>query len=1107
MHRVRGRRRALKPGPVGAGGRTRYIRGAVGDGDERDEPRDETVTATTTDANADADPAAPEETAVGGRDRAPGLGAELPTILRDRYEILGVHGRGGIGVVFDAYDRTLRRQVALKELQAYGRRSQARFVREALITARLDHPGIVSVYEAGTWPDGRALYAMKMVKGEPLKELLARAATQAERLALIPNVIAVADAVAYAHAKRIIHRDLKPANVIVGAFGETVVIDWGLAKDLGEPDRVDAPPDDAADDDDGQLTRTGAVMGTPAYMAPEQFSSAEVDERADVYALGMMLRDLIARDPARRTRSPVGPAGAPTAPDPEQPLRELDQEQGRAPPELVAIARRALAPDPGDRYRDAGELADELRRFQSGQLISAHSYSAWELARRWISRHRGRLALAAMLAIGAVAAVVGYRARGEARPACEAAPDTFVRIWDPQVESAMHAAFRATGTPFAESSFTATATPLERYVGRWRDLYAESCRDTYWRGSQSPELLDLRTQCLDDRKAELAALTARLTAPSDRHVLDHAASAVEQLVPIDYCRDPNNLRADAAPPAGKAVTAQRVRIRAVLADARARRLTGDYAGAEQRIEDLLGHEHDVEPYLVAKLQLELGEARSLLAEDDAASAAFEAAYLAALHQRNSQVLLDAAAGRIEVSARNGRFGDADHWEKLLLARIDIATDPRAKSRGLRAQGALELARGHFGTAADVLQRAVDASDAAPYPVEHAESLLDLGGAIYDGDLERTPGYRDYYARAYQLLVSRLGAEHPATLRALVDPSNEASLHQVLAADDRLHVLPVRTRLRAMSSLARLLVHAHRFDEGSALLTRARTLAERRLGPASLELAEVYDLVGSVEYHQGHLDACQAANQERLRILEQVVGPDNPLIASANNNIGLVLKEQGRQDEAMDHFERALKIYAREPTGHFGSRGHTLNNMAMVLENRGKIDDAIALYLQSAEQRALANGPTSASVGDSYTNLGNLLGKQKRYDEAVDYQRRALAIYEQAHATERAATGHEHPDLAWPLTALGVIAIERHHEADAVPLLERAERIRREGHVSPRELGHTRFALARAAWGADHDRRRARQLLDQAAATYRGGKTPADRDELRDLIAWRRRAGL
>src|SRR4051812_8337629 len=139
-----------------------------------------------------------------------------------------------MGRIVSARDLRLNRTVAIKELRVQSPELRARFEREALLTARLEHPSIVSIHEAGRWPSGEPFYAMKLVPGRPLDEVIAGATTLAKRLALLPHVVAVADALAYAHQQRVIHRDLKPQNVLVGEFGETVVIDWGLAKDLSD---------------------------------------------------------------------------------------------------------------------------------------------------------------------------------------------------------------------------------------------------------------------------------------------------------------------------------------------------------------------------------------------------------------------------------------------------------------------------------------------------------------------------------------------------------------------------------------------------------------------------------------------------------------------------------------------------------------------------------------------------------------------------------------------------------------------------------------------------------------------------------------------------------
>ena len=169
--------------------------------------------------------------------------SRLPVVGREHYAVEGEFARGGMGRILSARDRRLGRTVALKELQAAASPDARRFVREALVTARLQHPAIVPIYEAGRWPDGVPFYAMKLVTGRSLDALI-RAAEGglAGRLALLPHLLAVAEAVAYAHGQHIVHRDLKPANVLVGAFGETVVVDWGLAKDLGAPATADDEP-------------------------------------------------------------------------------------------------------------------------------------------------------------------------------------------------------------------------------------------------------------------------------------------------------------------------------------------------------------------------------------------------------------------------------------------------------------------------------------------------------------------------------------------------------------------------------------------------------------------------------------------------------------------------------------------------------------------------------------------------------------------------------------------------------------------------------------------------------------------------------------------------
>jgi len=302
---------------------------------------------------------------------------------RDRYEIIVEHGRGGLGRVYRARDKELARDVALKELlREPNQGGEARFLREAMLTARLEHPGIVPVHEAGRWPDGTPFYAMKLVAGRPLAKLIAEAKTFSSRLALLPHLIAVADAMAYAHARQIIHRDLKPSNVIVGEYGETIVIDWGVAKDLAAAAEEEAGQDPFSAGTSA-LTVAGAMVGTPAYMSPEQFRGESVDARTDVYALGAMLFELCTGSYPPRDE---------TSADRRKDLRHV-------PEDLAAIALKALSEYPNERYADAGAFAADLRAYDAGARITAREYSLVAILGHWIRRHK-RLALS--IAIPAV---------------------------------------------------------------------------------------------------------------------------------------------------------------------------------------------------------------------------------------------------------------------------------------------------------------------------------------------------------------------------------------------------------------------------------------------------------------------------------------------------------------------------------------------------------------------------------------------------------------------------------------------------------------------------------------------------------------------------------
>jgi serine/threonine protein kinase len=327
----------------------------------------------------------------------------IPNLEGTRYSLLERVARGGMGVVYAARDEKLGRRVALKVLDAPDRNNELarRLIREAQVLARLEHPGIVPVHDVGTLQDGRVFYTMKFVEGHRLDKHIETVDSVPDRLRLF---LRICDAVAFAHARGVLHRDLKPANVMVGPFGEVLVLDWGLAKILREPASINAKNDPEAAIIHGPgmatagsgatevsaVTGHGTVMGTPGYMSPEQARGDNelLDERSDIFSLGAMLRFLLSED---------------SAGTPPQPSRRMDKS-------LEAICAKALEPNPEDRYANVTQLAADVSRYQDGLPVSARKESILDKTARFYRRHSvAILLIAAYLVMRIVLLLVSRR--------------------------------------------------------------------------------------------------------------------------------------------------------------------------------------------------------------------------------------------------------------------------------------------------------------------------------------------------------------------------------------------------------------------------------------------------------------------------------------------------------------------------------------------------------------------------------------------------------------------------------------------------------------------------------------------------------------------------
>lgn len=326
--------------------------------------------------------------------RGRGATSGWTAVASQTFRVIEEHARGGMGQILVGEDAAFDRRVAVKVLLVDHPELRARFDREARITATLQHPGIVPVYAAGEH-EGRPFYVMRLVGGKTLAQCFSDATDRGARLALLPQLLAVVETIAYAHKHGVLHRDLKPQNVMIGEFGEAIVLDWGLGKLVGESETSELrlPGGDG-------LTEYGETLGTPAYMPLEQAQGQPVDATADVYALGAILYELFEGRPpyVGRTASELI-ACVLDAPPPPLSSRGIA-------PELVTIVTRAMARDSSARYPDAGALAEDLRRYLQGQLVGAHHYSLRELFVRWLRRHRAVTAVA-VLGVVALAVTIG----------------------------------------------------------------------------------------------------------------------------------------------------------------------------------------------------------------------------------------------------------------------------------------------------------------------------------------------------------------------------------------------------------------------------------------------------------------------------------------------------------------------------------------------------------------------------------------------------------------------------------------------------------------------------------------------------------------------------
>jgi serine/threonine-protein kinase len=1005
-----------------------------------------------------------------------------------RYAIEGEIARGGMGVVLRAADPDFGRTLAVKVLLDHRRDDEAscrRFLDEARLCGQLQHPGIPPVHEMGTLPDGRPFFAMKLVKGDTLAALLARRAASAEDLPRFVGIFEqVCQTVAYAHSRGVIHRDLKPANVMVGAFGEVQVMDWGLAKILSERPHA-APTATAAvsslfttrQPGSPEETTPGSVLGTPAFMPPEQArgQTSHLDERADVFALGAVLCVILTGYPPYRGEDAAAVLLDAAEGDVADARARL--ERSGADAELVRLTLACLAYQPSARPRDAAAVAQAMAAYRAGveaRLRQAELARAQAEVRAAEERKRRRVLL------GLAAAVLLLVLTGGAA----------AWLWQEQ-----HAAAAAR----CRQADAETALVLER----GRTLLAD--------GRQARDLDKLAEAKAEADRAVDIAHSGGASAAVHEEAVAFRAEATEQL--------------------------ERTRKEAKEREARAER-------NRALLHDLLDVSVPREVYAYTSDGRGVMVPQAEPSVDEQYAAAFHrwggldidsgsAAEVAARLRQEPEAVVQEILAALDnwMLHRRGQKQPEARWRRLFQVADALDRNPRSRQlRALvmgeapppRAQAVVgllgaspwpalwELTRGRSWRALLELR---DQADPATEPVLAllllawaSEAVGDAAGA--EALLRRATAARPNEA----LLLEALG-------RLLERQGRAAEVVECFRA-----VRALRSGLGVALGMA--LVNAERAAEGETVLrdllrrqpnnpelhfylgVALATQSKREEAVAAYRKAVAlqphfpcaYNNLGNVLAQQKNMDAAVAAYRKAIalqgdlaeaytnlgvalrdqRKLDEAVTAHRRAIAlkrdyaEAHNNLGVALAEQGKSDEAVAAYRKAIDLNKRSAVAY--------DNLGNALAKQGKLDEAVA-----AHRRAIALKPDYAAA---YYNLGNALSKQRKSDEAIAAYRRAIALK---------------PDYAAAYYNLGHVLYEQRNLDEAVAAYRQAIAFRPDLVAAHHNLGLALADQGKLDEAVAAFRRAIALKPDYAAAHYKLGLALRRQKRLDEAVAALRKA--
>ena len=971
-----------------------------------------------------------------------------------RYVVLSRLGQGGMGIVYEAYDPELNRKLAIKLLHPLGRKKseekaaeqRLRLLREAQAMARLTHPNVITVHDVGPYEDG-VFVAMEFVDGSTLGKWLETERPWTEVLAVFTKA---ANGLAAAHRADLIHRDFKPENVMVANDGRVLVMDFGLARGVGEvEDEIDESSDPITtgrvDVLDTNLTRAGAIMGTPAYMAPEQHMGMPADGKSDQFSFCISFWEGLYGQRPFGGNSPASLALQMSEGEILEPARTRD-----VPTWLRKVLERGLSVSPDERWPSMEILAAELARDHEGGR-----------RRVWWG-----LGLAAVLA-GSYAVV---SAGDDDDSVCRGAERELGGIWDAETKKRVEAAMVSTGRGYAQASYDAVARHLDAYAQQWTTSHRAACEATWVRGEQSERLLDLRMACLDGRRAAMAALV-ELLAQADDDVLEHAVAATEDLPPIDRCDDLALLSAQVRPPASQADVDRVGEIRERLDEARALETSTKY---DEGLELARAADEQARGIDYLPIQAEARFSLALLEREsghypEGARLLFETIELAE-QAHHDELRADAW---IELVTTVGGY-QGEPGRALELLGIASATTRRL-GEGQESR-LFELAH----LRAEMLRR-VDRLDEAR---EAYDSALEMHEALHGEDnlesvrlltglanvLSRQGKYEEaleHKRRGLALQEAQLGPDHPQLAETI-------------------------------KSLGRTLGDMGRDEEALEHHRRALEIRQASLGPDHPRTASAHSALGNRLEQIGRYDEALEQLDRALAIREARLGENHPDLAPTLNSLGNVYHNLERQDEALAHFRRAREINIRVLGPEHATVAFNTQNIGNALKSKGDYAAAREAYEEALRIKRKVLGPRHHSTGGTTHNLADLFMKMGELDKAK-------AGFEDALSIKREAVGNDHPRLGSTLTGLGELHLKMRQPAKALEYLEDALRIRESRPTPAQTLAGTRFLAARALWDSGGDRERAMKLaLAARDVNHRFGESRAR--ELAECEAWLRKRG-